>query len=175
MHERRDQLGICAAVGLVLLFPMTLPLNGQPVQTNAKLVSQLQEVGSLYASQFDSELKRLEILLVRELEPERDDWVERLERALAVGYAPPGTSYQPVYLDDLDDMIVVLRSEEEGIRESLAAVLAQGDRVIGVAWYFRDLEQAAESFAVVDSNSEVLFDTLISLPVLKLPILSLIH
>lgn len=99
------------------------------------------------------------------------EWEKKLEEALALLYAPPNETIRSLRYSLLkDDSKVEMggkRTPEQVVRD----VVAPGRTIVTVRW---SLGADFPSFAVFDGNT-ILFDTLLSMPVINKPIFSVPH
>jgi hypothetical protein len=100
-------------------------------------------------------------------------WQEKVNAALSVLYAPPSRAYQLIRYADLRDIMPV---EMEGGRtpERVVTDVVRAGRIVAVVkWQVGPILEL-ESLAVFDAET-LLFDTLLSMPVIHEPVFSTPH
>ncbi|HVR41868.1 MAG TPA: hypothetical protein VMS56_00335 [Thermoanaerobaculia bacterium] len=100
------------------------------------------------------------------------EWEERIRGALSVVYAPPGQ--RPFRFDyaTLRDMMPVEMGGGRTPERVVDDVVAEGRIVASVVWTLGDQEHGA--FAVFDGQT-LLFDTMLSMPVIQEPVFTVPH
>ena len=98
----------------------------------------------------------------------RAQWASRVEKALLAGYKMKSGAFEPIAFDLLKD---VLKIEMQGGRtpgEVVQSVLTPGNVIVHAEWRFEDGEPV-DTYAVFSADRQPLFDTLLSMPVVDIP------
>lgn len=99
------------------------------------------------------------------------EWEKRLEQALAILYAPPREAIRSFPYSELKDGSKTEMGGQRTPEQVVKDVVAPGRTIVTVRW---SLGGEFPSFAVFDGQT-ILFDTLLSMPVINAPIFSVPH
>ena len=152
-----------------------LPTLGPLPPATAQQTEILEIMGRAYAQDVGLTLTRLEAGIAGTVAGDANRWVERLEQALSLGYAPqPGT----LHVVPFDAVATSSEVEMAGGRtpsKVLEDILASsGNVVLLVKWHFSGGEPV-ESFTIFSAGGEPLFDTLLAMPVINAPVFDSDH
>ena len=126
----------------------------------------LREVGANYAQQAEGSLANVQLTLVGKVTNDSATWATRLTEALVVGYAPEPGVFAAIPFADVKPFMKVRMGGGRSPEETVKHVVRLGNIVTKVTWYFAGVDPV-KGYAVFSPHDELLFDTLLSLPLVR--------
>lgn len=134
----------------------------------------LKTLGEAYSKDAEVELTRVETTVIGTTTADPEAWAARLAQALAVGYAPAPGSFRVLPWRELKSIMQIEMAGNRSPEDVAKQVAAAGNIVVEVSWHFAGTAPMM-SYAVFTPAGDPLFDTMLSLPLLKGPIFSVGH
>jgi hypothetical protein len=159
-----------AILFLLMSSGVALGLPGEPEAGPAGDTAALEALGQAYATAWGLGFVKVETSRTATVAADHAKYTDELEKALAIGYAPEEGVFLAVPLATLKDVLKIEMAGNRTPAEVVKAIAIPGNRVVNATWYFAGSKPVTSS-AVFSPGGEVLFDTLLFLPVLKGPVL----
>jgi hypothetical protein len=140
-------------------------------QSAAPELSALEKLGQAYATAWGLTLSKVETSIVKALSSGNASEIDELQKSLAVGYAPEPGKFVAVPLSMLRDVMKIQMAGGRTPAEVVRAVAAPGNQIVRVAWYFGTGNPSISNAVFSADGKNIVFDTLIFLPVLQGPVL----
>ena len=148
------------------------PSSGPAAGNEASI---LESLGKAYAKDAGLRLDGFETSSAWDLGSNRTEWRKRLGEALSVGYAPAEENrFAPIPWSALKNMMKLEMGKGRTPEQVLDQALASGSRVVQSTWRFAS-QKPVTSYAIFNLNHEILFDTLLSFPVIRIPVFEVRH
>jgi hypothetical protein len=151
-----------------------LPTLGPLPPATTEQAEILEIMGKAYAQDVGLTLTRLEAGVAGTVAGDAAEWVERLDQALSLGYAPQPGTFHAVPFDAIATSSEVEMAGRRTPLKVLEDVLAPGNVVLLVKWHF-STGKPVESFAIFSAGGEPIFDTLLAMPVVNAPVFDSDH
>jgi hypothetical protein len=152
--------------------PLVILEPTQPATTEQ--LEALEILGKAYAEDAGISLSKVEGGVVAAVAGDPSAWVERLEKALSVGYTPQKGKFHAIWYEQVAGSSALEMAGGRALSDVLRDVLVRGNLVLSVDWYF-SAGKPAESYAVFSPGGEPLFDTLLAMPVIDAPVFDSDH
>lgn len=133
----------------------------------------LRRIGQAIATDGNLSFQNVEIVSTAAVAAgDEREWEDRIKSALSILYAPPGQP--PARLDyaHLRDILAVEMAGDRTPDRVVEDVVAAGRTIASVKWSVAGLE--LDAYAVFDADT-VLFDTILSMPIILEPVFSTPH
>ncbi len=156
---RKRSIRIAAGGVLAVAVSAAIAAVGAPP---APTTAALTELGHAYAEAYGLKLDQVEARAV-------DLGADKLIAALAVGYTAAPGQLRMVPLAQLGQLGTLTMAGDRTAEQVVRQLVTPGRAVIEVTWSFTGVEPV-QTYAIVDTDGEPLFDTLLSLPVVPGPI-----
>ena len=162
----------------------TPPVNSIPStrQTTGIYSDILEELGAAYAADAGLSLQSLESDISATVALDQDQWITIILQNLMFGYAPTQGEFDTISASELTDLINVQMSGNRDLRAVVQAVVVEGNKIIQVTWHFaavtttqQDPMLTVTSLAVFAPNGDILFDSLLSMPLITGPVFNPDH
>jgi hypothetical protein len=140
-------------------------------QSAAPELSALEKLGQAYATAWGLNLSKVETSIVGALTAGNASEVDELQKSLAIGYAPEPGKFVAVPLSMLRDVMKIQMAGGRTPAEVVQAVAVPGNQIVRVAWYFGTGKPSISKAIFSADGKDIVFDTLIFLPVLQGPVL----
>jgi len=155
--------------------PHAAPADQTSNPPAASGVSILETLGKAYAKDAGLQLDRLEVSQSADLGANRAEWKKRLSDALLVGYAPAENNrFDALPWSDLKTLMTLEMGKGRTPEQVLDHALASGSRVAQITWLFAG-QKPVTSYAIFNHRGEILFDTLLIFPVIRIPLFEVGH
>jgi hypothetical protein len=170
-HTRR---GFAAAI-LFALVAAPAAAQTQTLPASDPRAQSLQLLGEAYAKDLGLTLAKAEVSVAGTVSGDPTVWTRRLVDALAVGYRPTTPStFRVVPFAILKPIMNVKMSGGRSPEDTVARVVAAGNTIAAVTWYFTGANPV-KSYAVFSPSGASLFDTMLMMPAIQGPVLSIGH
>ncbi|HEX2712080.1 MAG TPA: hypothetical protein VHM88_07640 [Candidatus Acidoferrales bacterium] len=152
---------------LVCLFGAA-PILAQPgaPPTSDSRAEVLQALGKAYAKDARVTFSGVDIDEKVTVGADAVAWTNRLQDALAVGYSPDVGAFYAIPLEKLKGVIKITMAGGRTPEETVKNVIKADRVVLHVTWHFASLEPV-KTYVVFSPENELLFDTMMFLPVLR--------
>lgn len=159
-------------IALALIGLLATDATGQSnAQSAAPDVSALEKLGQAYAAAWGLNLSKVETNIIGALTAGNASEIEELQKALAVGYAPEPDKFVAAPLSMLQGIMKIQMAGGRTPAEVVQAVAAPGNQIVRVTWHFGTGNPSISNAIFSADGKNILFDTLIFLPVLQGPVL----
>lgn len=138
----------------------------QSVSTEDPKLQALQELGGIYAKQAKLSLVKVEMTILGKVANDSTAWAKQLKEALAVGYAPGEGRFVSVAFADVKPFMKVRMVSGRSPEETVGQVLIPGNVIAQTTWHFAGIDPV-KSYALFSPQGELLFDTLLSMPLVR--------
>jgi hypothetical protein len=141
--------------------------GAQDVGEHARIVRPL---GTAYASDYGLSLEQVETSpAVIVSGSNRAELETKVVTSLAVGYLPEPGSLKSLELAAVSDLINVRMRGDRAPADVARALVAPGNRVVETTWRFAGSEPV-KTVGIYGPDGRLLFDTLMSMPVIEIPV-----
>ena len=157
-----------AVVALSLLFPAASRAGDDPRQ------AALEALGKAYAQDAQASFGGVDLGAAVTVGAHPGGWPSKLRERMAVGYAPRAGEFRAIPFAKFGDLLKIEMAGEASPETIPTTILEPGCVVVDVTWRMGSAPPV-RSLAVFSPEGQPLFDTLISLPLLKLPVFDVDH
>jgi hypothetical protein len=163
-------------MGLVALaccgtFLSSAPAGQSPADSH---LTTLKLLGEAYARDQELSLVAVELAAPAIIQSDVARWTADLELGLAVGYMPVGGKFRVIPWAQIRQFMSIEMARGRSLPDVVRAVALPGNIVRRVTWRFAG-EDSVMSSAVFAPAGPLLFDTLLSLPVITGPVFASRH
>lgn len=134
----------------------------------------LQRIGEAITADENIRLRGVEVVSITTVaSTDEREWEKKVKAGLSILYAPPNQSLQRLDYADLRDMMPVEMAGNRTPDRVVEDVVRPGRIIAAVKWKVGALLEL-ESLAVFEADT-LLFDTVLSMPVIHEPVFSVPH
>jgi hypothetical protein len=151
-----------------------LPTLGTLPPATTQQTEVLEIMGEAYAQDVGLTLARLEAGIAGTVATGGNEWVERLEQALSLGYASQPGTFHAVPFDAVAMSSQVEMAGGRTPSKVLEDLLVPGKVILRVDWHF-STGKPVQSYTIFSADGEPLFDTLLAMPVINAPVFDSDH
>lgn len=138
----------------------------QPSSTQDPKLQALEELGSIYAKQAKLSFMKVEMTIAGKVTDDSATWVKRLDESLAVGYVPDQGVLVLIPFSDMKSFMTVTMGTGGAPEETVKQVVNPGNVAARVTWYFTGIDPV-RTYSVFSPQDELLFDTTLSMPLVR--------
>jgi hypothetical protein len=132
----------------------------------AEVADAAREMARAYAAEHGLPLTSVVVRSVTVVGTDKPYWAQQLRGSLSVGLVSGAGAFRAVGFAELDDVLRVTTDDHRSVADIPEAIIAPGDAIAEIIWEFESAAPPVTSYAVFSGDRRLVFDTLVSMPVL---------